>query len=520
MTYVLLDRNAGPAPGARLYRDPAAIVSATSPQEVASALSRMEALQAEGYHLAGYFSYELAYALEPRLRPLMPSHRNVPLLWFGAFKAPGMLQPREIEEFLSQQSGEGFRIDEISPDMAREDYRARFGRARSYITAGDIYQLNLTLKARFTFSGSPAALYRDLRGRQRVEHGALISCESRTILSLSPELFLEIADGKAITRPMKGTARRGRTLAEDGAIARWLAGDEKSRAENLMITDLMRNDLGRIAEIGSVRTPALFEVEGYETLHQMTSTVEARLRPCIGISDLVHALFPPGSVTGAPKVRAIEIIRDLETGPRSVYTGAIGAFTPDGAATFNVAIRTLTIDSAGRGEIGIGSGVVSDSLADDEYDECLLKMRFICAPRREFQLIETLRHDPDGSFVLLERHLDRLAESAAYFRFACDGSAVRGALAAESARLGTGEHHRTRLLLFKDGYITIASVRIDAPDASSPMRYVLSDRHIDSTDSAVFHKTTLRDLYDGEHARYAASLGSDEVLFLNERGEL
>ncbi|MGE0612568.1 MAG: aminodeoxychorismate synthase component I [Hyphomicrobiales bacterium] len=516
--FVLLDDSTAASSGALLYTQPERIIEARSPGEAARAIEALAEARARGLHLAGFLSYELGYALEPKLSRLMPPDLAVPLLWFGVFGEPRRLSPQAVEEFLRAAPGQEYAIGDCTASMSREDYRTRFGRARSYIAAGDIYQLNLTFKAHFGFTGSPAALYSDLRKRQRVRHGAFISTGREHVLSSSPELFLDIRDGHALTRPMKGTARRGRTLGEDREIARWLAADEKSRAENLMITDLMRNDLGRVASIGSVRTPGLFDVETFATLHQMTSDVEADLRPGTGIGELLHALFPPGSVTGAPKLRAMEIIRELESSPRGVYTGAMGCFTPDGGASLNVAIRTLVIDAAGRGEIGIGSGVVSDSSADAEYDECLLKMRYFTEPVRDFQLIETLRQDPQG-YYLLDRHMERLESSAQYFGWPCDAAAIRAALAGEAARHPAG-HHRTRLLLFADGRFTVTSAPMAPPAAAGPMSYVFSDRRVNSAEPLVYHKTTLRELYDGEHARLSAATGADEVLFLNERGEL
>ena len=237
--------------------------------------------------------------------------------------------------------------------MDEADYRRAFDRVKDYITAGDVYQINLTFKHRFAFDGDPIALYGDLRRRQRVAHGALIGAEDFHVLSLSPELFLQVsAGGITEMRPMKGTAARGRTRAEDADIAAALRSDEKSRAENLMILDLMRNDLGRIAEVGSVAVTDLFTVETYRTLHQMTSGVTARLRPGIAVPEILGSVFPCGSVTGAPKIRAMEIIRDLETAPRGVYTGAVGMIAPGGDLRFNVAIRTLWMDADGQGRNG------------------------------------------------------------------------------------------------------------------------------------------------------------------------
>ncbi len=521
VTSVLIDDSSG---GGRShwFEGPRAVISAASPEEVPGALSAMERARAEGAHLAGFFAYELGYVFEPRLRPLLPPKRAMPLLWFGVFDRPVELGCGEVAARLLADGNGGYRVGDLDYAMDREGYRGRFGRVKSYIAAGDIYQLDLTFKARFDFGGSPAALYADLRARQPVAHGALIRTPQFSVVCSSPELFLDRRGREVSTRPMKGTASRAPTAALDQAQRDWLWSDPKSRAENLMIVDLMRNDLGRVAELGSVRVDDLFTVETFTTLHQMTSGVRARLREGVGLGELLASVFPPGSVTGAPKLRAIEILRELEDEPRGVYTGAIGMISPDGDVRFNVAIRTLTLTPDGRGEIGIGSGIVQDSRADDEYDECLLKLRFLSGEAQPFELIETMRHDPGAGFYLLGRHIERLGQSAAYFGFAFDRDAVAAALATLAEGFGPAPH-RVRLLLARDGGVTVTAAAIaPAPKAApmAPMTYVFSEARIDTGDPFLYHKTTRRALYDGEHARLAAELGCDEVLFLNERGEL
>jgi para-aminobenzoate synthetase/4-amino-4-deoxychorismate lyase len=318
---------------------------------------------------------------------------------------------------------------------------------------------------------------------------------------------------------MKGTAARGLTLLQDQEVEDWLAADLKSRAENLMIVDLMRNDLGRVAKTGSVRVTDLFSVETYETLHQMTSGIEAQLKDGTGIKELLFSLFPPGSITGAPKVRAMEIISELESEPRGVYTGAIGTFSPDGNASFNVAIRTVTIFPQGQAEVGIGSGVVHDSGAQAEYDECLLKMRFLTDPVRDFQLIETMLHTADEGYTLLERHLDRLEASAKYFRFSFDRIATLKLLNDRASRLGE-DAWRVRLLLFRDGSTTLTETLLPKGSEMAGMAYTVSEHAVESGDVFLYHKTTHRELFDGEWAACHEQFGSDEVIFLNERGEV
>lgn len=518
-TSVLID-NSRARPGyAFLYEDPARVIRADAAGDVPDALAAMQAALDSGSHLAGFFSYELGYALEPRIESLMPGDLRVPLLWFGVFDNVRGLTGEEIEAYLTDRSSGNYTLSDPQLTMNAADYTSRFAAVKDYISAGDIYQLNLTLKGRFGFDGDPASLYRDLRHKQPVPHGAFIKTGEWSVISASPELFLEIDGKQVVSRPMKGTAPRALTLAQDRETARWLSADLKSRAENLMIVDLMRNDVGRVAETGSVRVSDLYTVETYETLHQMTSGVEAQLKPGTGIAELLHSIFPPGSVIGAPKVRAMEIIRELESEPRGVYTGAIGAFLPDGTAKFNVAIRTLTLHAGGEAEVGIGSGVVHDSQTQAEYDECLLKMRFLTDPVRDFQLIETMLHEPGKGYVLLDRHMDRLAQSAEYFRFPLSREEIVDALERHAEKLADAPY-RVRLLLHRDGLISITDTQLPVQGGTADMSYVVSGHRVESTNPFLYHKTTERKLYDGEWTSIHERIGADEVVFLNERGEV
>jgi para-aminobenzoate synthetase component I len=351
------------------FHAPAALITAREPEEIAPAFAAMEAARREGLWLAGYASYELGYVLEPKLRPLLPTRRAGPLLCFGAFAAPG-----GEDWTASEGAPAGVTLD---PDWDAADYTERFDKVIAYIRAGDVYQINLTFPMRGRFHGDPLALYARLRARQPVALGGVFALGEETIVCCSPELFFETEGRSARVRPMKGTERRGYGPQEDMWLARLLMTEEKARAENLMIVDLLRNDLGRLAEIGSVTVTDLFTVAAYPTLHQMTSGIEARLREGLTLHDLFKGLFPCGSVTGAPKIRAMEIIRELESAPRGAYCGALGYVTPQGDARFSVGIRTLTIDAEGAATLNVGSAVVADSGARAEYDECLLKASFL-----------------------------------------------------------------------------------------------------------------------------------------------
>lgn len=358
----------GPDGGPALFGAPRRMITADTLSEVPGALAALDAARAAGAWLAGFASYELGYALESRLAALMPGNRRLPLLCFGVYEAPQPAAPLH--------SGPAA-LDRFRPAWSEADYTAAFERVHALIGAGDIYQANLTFPVTMQAHGTPEALYAALTAIQPVRHGALVTGHDvPDILSRSPELFFRTdAAGRIETRPMKGTQPRSDDPAEDARRRAFLASDEKNRAENLMIVDLLRNDISRVCTPGSVRVPELFAVESYETVHQMTSLVTGQMRGGTGLSDIFRALFPCGSITGAPKLRAMEILAGLETAPREIYCGSIGWAAPDGRAEFNVAIRTLMLEGAGA-VLNLGGGVVHDSTAPSEYEEALWKARF------------------------------------------------------------------------------------------------------------------------------------------------
>ena len=517
--YVLLDDSLTQGGRSLLYAEPERLVLANTPEEVEGALDEVSAGLARGLHAAGFFSYELGYCLEPKLKGLLPRDRRVPLFWIGLFGAPRALDDALTRAWLDKNGGaERAKISDLTLSWTREQYTQAFDKVEEFIAAGDVYQINLTLKFHFAFEGDAVALYAALRRKQRVAYGAVIGAPGFNVLSLSPELFFRREGKHMSTRPMKGTAPRGRTPREDARLRTWLAMDEKQRAENLMIVDLLRNDLGRVAKIGSVEVTDLFTVETYRSVHQMTSGISAELRSDMGLKDMLRALFPCGSVTGAPKVRAMEIIHELEPAPRGVYTGAIGHITPSGDAQFNVAIRTVVLDADG-GEMGIGSGIVADLKADSEFEECLLKAQFLTRPDAPFALIETIRYERGTGFHLLERHLARLQTSAAYFGYPFAREDVLQALDREAALVETPVA-MLRFLLAEDGTITVTSTAIQLPTKNTVWRFVISDQRLDEKDPFFYHKTTRRQFYDREMERQKALTGCDEVVFLNKKGEL
>ena len=513
---VLLHDTLDPAGRNLLFTAPREILVAHGEAAARAALARLSVAGAEGLHAAGFLAYELGFLFEQRLLPRLPARSDTPLLWMGLYDAPRHLSAVEVEAWLASISGPAGRAVDIRPRVDLPTYARAFDRVKALIAAGDTYQVNLTFKADFTLEGDAVALYRDLVRQQPVAYGALIATGTHTILSRSPELFVANRSGALAARPMKGTLKRGRTVAEDAAGRAALAADEKNRAENLMIVDLLRNDLGRIAQIGSVKVTDLFTVETYRTLHTMTSGITASLKPGCGPVDILAQLFPCGSITGAPKLRAMEIIADVEAGPRGLYTGSIGHIAPDGDLTFNVAIRTAVIDTSGHGEIGIGGGIVADSSVADEYQEALLKMAFLAHPAAPVCLIETIAWTLGEGYVLLDRHLTRLATSAQYFRLSFDGGKISGMLA-EAAR-GFTAPMRVRLTLHETEGPAITAVPL--PPNPALFRFAIALEKLDSKSLWLAHKTTNRAFYDEPRQRAQADLGVDEVVFLNEHDEL
>ncbi len=506
---VFLHDNSPSGGPSRLFAGPSEILTTRLPSEAPGLIRRAEEALSRGAHVAGFLSYELGLVFEEKLAALLPAEAAFPLLWLGVFDRPQELSRDEARDWLNGQAGMATaEISALAFSMTRADYGAAFRRAMDYIAAGDVYQVNLTLRAGFELSGDPAALYRDLCRSQPVAHGALIATDTFDVLSLSPELFVESRAGRIVTRPMKGTSGRGRTAEEDADFVHALRASEKARAENLMIVDLLRNDIARVAETGSVSVPRLFEVETYRSFHAMTSTIEAQLQPEVSFGGVIAALFPCGSVTGAPKIRAMEIIDQLEGGPRGLYCGSIGYAAPGGDFAFNVAIRTAVIGRDGVGEIGTGGGIVADSGEEAEYQEALLKLRFLRA-EPPLGLIETLLWDGQR-FALLDRHMRRLERSARYFAIPFnEGEAIAALSKAVASR---ADALRVRLVLGEDGIdVTTAPLT-----ALTRLRFRIAPDRVSSAEPLLYHKTTRRAFYD----RARVDSGADEVVFVNERGEL
>jgi para-aminobenzoate synthetase/4-amino-4-deoxychorismate lyase len=477
-------------------------VSAASPEEVVPALRLLEERVGSGLHAAGFISYEAATALNGDLTSCAPG--GFPLLWFGLFEV------RRAAPFPA--ASKPYQTSDWEPSLSQEEYAGAVASIRELIAAGDCYQVNLTMRQSFSFSGSPRSFFSELCRCQPTPYSCYLATGNYRILSASPELFFSLSEGILTTRPMKGTARRGRWWEEDEAKKLTLRESPKELAENLMIVDLLRNDMGMVSRTGSVRVVSLFDVETHATVHQMTSTIRSRVSEGVGTLGLLQALFPCGSVTGAPKVRSMEIIAQLEGAQRGLYTGCIGYLSPGGEAQFSVAIRTVVLDTlSGRGELGIGSGITFDSVAADEYAESLAKGRFARERGRTFHLIESLLYD-EGYF-LLERHLERLARSAAYFRFPLEPGAAQGALEAHAR--GRCGREKVRLLLFRDGRLSCESAPM--ADQEQEATAAFAKVAVDSADPFLYHKTSWRGVYAGESARRPDLA---EVIFVNERCEV
>jgi para-aminobenzoate synthetase/4-amino-4-deoxychorismate lyase len=534
--FVLLDdARAEGAADARLYRAPVETVVARRGHEVAAALTRIEALAAEGLHLAGYLAYEAGLSLEPRLAGLLPERTGAagPLLWFGAFERCETIPAAEVPRWLADHAGPAApAIGPLEPQVDFATYQRAFDTLHAAIEAGDIYQANLTFPLAGPWHGDPLALYAALRARAAAGHGGVVHDGAHWHLSFSPELFFQAHDGAVRVRPMKGTRPRGRNAAEDAALRADLAASPKDRAENLMILDLMRNDLSRVAQAGSVRVEAPFAVESYPTVHQMVSTVEARLAPGRSAFDVLRALFPCGSITGAPKIRAMELIAAVENWPRGPYCGAIGCIEPSGDGAFNVAIRTLRLipdrngggEGGGRAILGVGSAIVADSEALPEWRECLVKGGFVrdsearvtdgATSPASFDLIETMRFTPEEGIALLEFHLERIGASASQLGFGFDRHAVRNAI--QALCFDAEAPAKLRLVVGRTGAFALELATLP-PVLAEPATVAVLRLPVDEGDWRLRHKTSDRGFYDKGLA-LAKSAGADEAILLRDDG--
>ena len=483
------------------FGNPTVILTANRIEDVIPTLEQVEQATALGCHAAGFVTFEAASAFDSALQTHEPG--AMPLLWFGLYD-----EVQVIESLHSSQSENVHLCWE--PSLSEAQYAATIDRIKEEIRAGNTYQVNYSFRQRSPFTQDPYTSFVSLTAQHTTPYAAFINTGNFAVSSLSPELFFAVENGQIICRPMKGTAPRGNTQSEDQKLRRRLELSEKDKAENLMVVDMIRNDLGRVAT--DIQTSEIFSLETYETLYQMTSTVTGRSRE--SLTNIFKALFPSASITGAPKVNTINLIHQLEHDAREVYTGTVGFITPDQRAQFNVAIRTLVIDlEQQQATYGTGSGIVWDSDSVSEYQECITKTKVVSDRSDEFKLLETLRWSPDDGYYLLDYHLARLEASARHFLFDIDMVAVNEQLVLLAGTLGK-TIHRVRLQLSKSGNLALSENSLSSTPTS--YRVSIATTPIDSEDKFMYHKTTRRGVYE---ETLAAHQSVDDVLLYNSRRE-
>ena len=493
------------------FKQPLYIIETYRLDEVIPKLQDIEEIaNRSSLYVAGFISYEAASAFDSALTT-RPS-TSFPLIWFGLYKEPDSLS------FLSTFTESERHDNSWKPSIDQDGYRQVLERIKGSIAMGETYQVNYTFRLRSEYNEDPLTLFRQLMMIQPVEYASYVETDQFAICSASPELFFNLDGHQLITRPMKGTAPRGLTLITDQEQSNRLRNSLKDRAENLMIVDMMRNDLGRIALPGSIKVSKLFEVEKYPTVWQMTSTVSSRTQA--SFSEILTALFPSASITGAPKVQTMKIITDLENSPRKIYTGTIGYLFPNRKAQFNVAIRTVLIDKwNGTCEYGVGSGVVWDSVDQLEFEECMVKAKILTDPCPDFSIFESLLWE-NNNYFLLSYHLDRLHNSAEYFDFPIDVPLIKKRLSELSTTLSAVEQnkpHKIKLILSPTGQIECQSTSITGNPNQQLIKVKLAGTPIDPSNCFLYHKTTKRDIYE------QAKMGNpdcDDVLLWNENGEI
>jgi para-aminobenzoate synthetase/4-amino-4-deoxychorismate lyase len=486
------------------FTQPDSIFVAWETSEVSDVLLAVEDAISNAKAVVGFLAYEAARGIDPILETQPPG--NVPLAWFGCYSPPEILNKLPMPQGKPQKLNWHCSTSEAS-------YVEALSRIKDYIREGDTYQVNFTVRLNAAHSGDPYALFYQLQSSQQSSNAAFINIGEHVICSVSPELFFELSGSHITARPMKGTARRGTTLDDDFTIAEALRHSPKDCAENVMIVDMIRNDIGRVARPGSVRVSSLFDVEHYPTVSQLTSTVEAETDA--SFAEIMRALFPCASITGAPKIRTMQIIRELESAPRGIYTGSIGYWLPGRVARFNVAIRTVVMDQKHAvAQYGVGGGIVWDSVPQNEYAECQTKAMVLSEGGAHFELLETLLWEQGDGYFLLDSHIQRVKNSAQYFGFSFDEIEVRERLF-QAVENSDQVRCRVRCLLSREGGI---QVELHTIGSEAPVRSVgLALHACSSQDPFVYHKTTQRDVY--ERARLQCP-ECDDVLLVNERGEL
>lgn len=498
-----------------LLLKPKEIISVYTENDIKKTFSLVDKCRSKG--LLGYclINYEAGYLLEKRLTNLLSDEKRI-LMQFVFF--PG----KETDDFSSNEiefaniEQDNYEISNFKLNTSKQKFDSNIKRIKKYIYEGDTYQVNYTVKGKFNFAGSYSGLYKNLLFNQSAKYSAFINSEKNFIISISPELFFRQDKNLITARPMKGTICRSKDTISDNLKSLELENSEKNRAENLMIVDLLRNDLGRICKYGSVKVDEIFRIEKYETLFQMVSKITGKLNKKVNLGEIIKNIYPCGSITGAPKIRTMEIIRELEKEERGIYTGTIGLIRKK-SSVFNVAIRTIKIEKAtGKGEMGLGSGIVWDSDADNEYIETMLKSEFLTSPLKPFELIETMLVE-NGEIYLFDKHIERLRNSSKFFMFVFnEEDFAKSFLKLAMKKLSEGKY-RLRVTLDKWGKVKYeSSILNPLPDE---INLIISDEKIHSANVLQYYKTTNRDLYSREYEKYSAE-GYFDVIFFNEREEL
>ena len=504
-------------------------IIAVTEDEIPAALAKVEECRQQGLYLCGYLAYEAGYYfIDKKIERTKADNKEQALLHLVAFKSMQVLDRQTINDAFSeaeqdptsQLCAHGFKLS-----VSESKYIKAIKKIKSYIIAGDTYQINYTIKFKFRLRGTANALYQALRQTQPVEFGAFLNFPKLKIVSSSPELFVRKKGDTLVSKPMKGTAKRGMNEKEDEFIVDFLKHDPKTLSENVMIVDLIRNDFGRICKTGSVLVKNLFEVQTFKTVHQMISTVKGKLKSDISFADLLYGLFPCGSITGAPKIRTMEIINDLEAESRGVYTGAIGYILPNNDFYFNVPIRTIVMNQRNQCEMGIGSGIIYESNAKAEFEECILKAEFLTNLNNNFYLIETFKYDiAKKQYENLDAHIYRLKDSAGYFGFKLKQSEIDARLDEIKQEL---ENHRgtfkVRLCAYHNGEVKISYERLSdggsEVNSSIENRVIIGDQKINSRSIFQYHKTSRREVYNEEFDK-AHSAGFYDAIILNEYNQV
>ncbi len=503
-----------------LFLEPERIHVLNNLQNVDNFLSVLDEVHEKKLFAYTILPYELGFLFEKKLRKLLTKKEERAILGNAIIVTFNKRKAKRIKTSDIDFSGieeTKFTISNFKLNESRKSFASKVEKIKNQIAEGETYQVNLTSKAEFNFAESVEGLFCDLLLKQSAEYSAFINLPDKNVLSFSPELFFKL-EGKSVTaKPMKGTAFRGKNIEEDLLTKEELFLSEKNRAENLMIVDLLRNDLGKISRQNSVTVKKLFEVEKYESLFQMVSAIKSRLKQKAKLSDLIKNIFPCGSITGAPKIRTMEIIHRLEKNPRGIYTGSIGLLLPE-KSIFNIAIRTVEINKGNNsGDIGLGAGITWGSKANEEYDEVLSKGAFVTEPSHQFEIFTSLLYER-GKVFLLKEHLDRLKKSADYFLFFFNRGKIEEELNKCVKTLSVKKRYKVKVSINKFGRISVNVNELNNASINAA-RVVISSKKIDEQNRFQYYKTTNRKIYDSELAKYR-NKGFDEVLFLNQKNNL